>query len=115
MDDIYTLSDTLIQKRIGDKIKAARLRQNITQQSLAQAADMSLSSVKKIESGQIGNFESLLRCLRTLGYFEWLLPLLEEERMSPSEYYAFMNSIKKKRRKRATGRLMHKDQEVTEW
>ena len=79
MDDIYALSDNVIQKRIGEKIKAARLRQNITQQSLAQAADISLSSLKKIEGGQIGTFESLLRCLRTLGYFEWILPLLEEE------------------------------------
>ena len=63
MHNVYSLSDNLIQKRIGEKMKALRLRQNITQKSLAQAADISLSSVKKIEGGQIGTFESLLRCL----------------------------------------------------
>ena len=54
MEDIYTLSDTLIQKRIGEKLKAARLQQNITQQSLAQAADISVSSLKKIEGSEEG-------------------------------------------------------------
>ena len=38
MEDIYTLSDVQIQKKIGDKIKAARLKQNITQDSLAESA-----------------------------------------------------------------------------
>ena len=49
MDDIYMLADTFIFNRIGDTLKAARLKQNITQQSLADAADISLSSLKKIE------------------------------------------------------------------
>lgn len=115
MEDIYTLSDTLIQKRIGEKLKAARLQQNITQQSLAQAADISVSSLKKIEGGQIGTFESLLRCLRTLGYFEWILPLVEEERMSPSEYYAMQQSAKKKTRKRAAGQLGYNEKEEPTW
>lgn len=115
MDDIYALSDNLIQKRIGEKLKAARLRQNITQQSLAQAADISLSSVKKIESGQVGTFESFLRCLRTLGYLEWILPLVEEERMSPSEYYEMQQSRQKHIRKRAVGQMRHKEKEESEW
>lgn len=115
MDDIYALSDNLIQKRIGEKFKAARLKQNITQQSLAQAADLSLSSVKKIEGGHIGTFESFLRCLRTLGYFEWIYPLLEEEKMSPSEYYAMKQSAKGHTRKRAAGQLSHKEKEESEW
>ena len=45
MDDIYMLSDTIIFNRIGSNLKAARLKQNITQQSLADAADISLSSL----------------------------------------------------------------------
>lgn len=115
MDDIYAMSDKLIQERIGEKVKAARLRQNITQLSLAQAADISLSSVKKIEGGQIGTFESLLRCLRTLGCFEWIFPLVEEERMSPSEYYAIQHAANKHTRKRAAGQLKHIEKEEPEW
>ena len=51
MDDIYMLADTIIFNGIGGNLKAVWLRQNITQQSLADAAGVSLSSFKKIEKG----------------------------------------------------------------
>lgn len=51
MEDIYSLSDAQIQKKIGEKLKAARLKQNITQDSLAASSSMSRSSVQKIEAG----------------------------------------------------------------
>ena len=43
-------------------------------------------ALKKIESGEIGTFDSLLRVLRTLGMLESISTLFEEEQMSPSEY-----------------------------
>ena len=45
MDDIYRLADTIIINRIGCNQKANRLKQNITQQSLAGATDVFLSSL----------------------------------------------------------------------
>lgn len=104
MEDIYILSDTQIQVRIGSRCKAARLRQNITQHSLALAAGVSLSTVKKIESGNIGAFDSLLRVLRILGGLEILQPFTEDEQLSPSEYFALQHSAKKHLRKRAAGK-----------
>ena len=85
MDDIYILPDPLIMQRIGDKIKKTRLKQNITQVDLAEEASISLSTLKKIESGKIVSFDSLLRMLRTLGLLDVLQPLIEEEQLSPSE------------------------------
>ena len=105
MDDIYTLSDTQLSKRIGEKLKAIRLKRNITQQSLAEAASISLSSVKKVENGEIGSFDTLLRILRTLGMLEFISQLFEEEQLSPSEYYEMVNKAKKQTRKRAVGKL----------
>ena len=61
MEDIYMLSDLQLGKRIGEKLKAIRLKRNITQQSLADASSISLSSLKKIENGEIGTFDSLLQ------------------------------------------------------
>ena len=87
MDDIYVLSDATIMTRIGQHLRSLRLKQNITQQSLAEAADISLSSVKKIENGTIGTFDGLMRVLRMLGKLDVLLPLVEEESLSPNEYY----------------------------
>lgn len=115
MNDIYMLADTAICERIGDRLKHTRLKQNITQQSLADAANVSLSSVKKIEKGEVGSFDSLLRVLRTLGLLEVFQPLVDEEQLSPSEYYNFVHSREKKTRKRAAGKLQNKEKETSEW
>lgn len=40
MEDMYSLSDAQIEKRIGEKIKAVRLKQNITQDNLAKSAHL---------------------------------------------------------------------------
>ncbi len=101
MEDIYSLSDAQIQKKIGEKLKAIRLKQNITQDSLAESSSISRSSVQKIEAGEIGSFDSFLRILRTLGMLDEIQHLCEEEQMSPSEYFDFVYSLKRKRRKRA--------------
>jgi len=115
MDDVYTLADAVILDRIGIHLRAARLKQNITQQSLSEAAGVSLSSLKKIEKGEIGSFDSFLRILRTLGKLEVLQPLVDEEQMSPSEYYKLVHSANKHQRQRAAGRLDTTDKEEQEW
>ena len=114
MNDMYTLSDALLSKRIGEKLKAIRLKRNITQQSLAEASSISLSSVKKVENGEIGSFDTLLRILRTLGMLESISTLFEEEQLSPSEYYEMVNNAKQKTRKRAGGKLKIVKEE-SEW
>lgn len=114
MDDIYSLSDAQIQKKIGEKLKSVRLKQNITQDSLAELSSISRSSVQKIETGEIRSFDVFLRMLRTLGMLDELSHLCEEEQMSPSEYFEMVNSAQKGRRKRAVGKIK-KNKEDTEW
>lgn len=109
------LSDTAIAARMGSRLKAIRLRQNITQQSLAEAADVSLSSVKKLEKGEIRSFESLLRVMRILGKLEVFLPLVKEEELSPSEYFELQQGFSKKQRKRAVGQLRITKKEDSTW
>lgn len=116
MEDIYILSDALIQRRMGERLKAVRLKQNTTQQALAEAAGVSLSSVKKIEKGEIGSFDALLRMLRTLGKLDVLRPLVEEEQLSPSEYYERVHSASAHQRKRAAKvKAVHNEEEAPEW
>lgn len=114
MEDIYSLSDAQILTKIGEKIKAVRLKQNITQDSLAKSSSVSLSSVKKVEAGEICSFDTLLRILRILGMLDELSHLCEEEQISPSEYFDMVNSARKSRRKRAAG-TARKDKEESEW
>jgi transcriptional regulator with XRE-family HTH domain len=108
MDDIYVLTDGAIMSKIGSHLKGVRLKQNITQQSLAESSGVSLSSLKKIEKGEIGSFDSLVRVLRTLGKLDVLQPLVDEEQLSPSEYYELVQSnAAKPLRKRAAGRIIN--------
>lgn len=109
------LTDTAILAKIGEKIKGIRLKQNITQQSLSEAANVSLSSIKKMEKGEIRSFDSLLRLLRTLGKLDALQQLVEEEQISPSEYYNLVQSSKTNKRKRAAGKIDYKQKEESEW
>ena len=102
MEDIYILSDTQIQKKIGEKIKATRLKQNITQDSLAESASISRSSVQKVEAGEIKSFDTFLRVLRTLGMLDEL------------HHLYMVISAKKVRRKRAVGSI-NTNKEESEW
>ncbi len=101
-DNIYMLADSEICRKIGKKIRQLRLRQNITQRSLAEQSQISVSSVKKIENGELGTFDTLMRVMRVLGELEIFSPLLKEDEMSPNEYLEFVESVKKKQRKRSS-------------
>ncbi|MCR4878623.1 MAG: helix-turn-helix domain-containing protein [Bacteroidales bacterium] len=115
MDNIYMLSDKMIPRRIGNQLKQTRLRQNITQQNLAEETGVSLSSIKKIEKGEIGSFDTWLRVLRILGLLDALQPLVNEPQPSPSEYYEMVHSSAKKIRKRAAGSPQKKAKEELLW
>lgn len=115
MDNIYVLSDAVILAKVGDHLKSLRLKQNITQQSLADAANVSLSVVKKVEKGVIHSFDVLLRLLRTLGQLDVLLPLVEEQQLSPSEYYELTHNAEKRHRRRASGKANNTGKEDSEW
>ena len=73
-----------------------------------------MSSLKKIEKGEIGSFDSLLRVLRTLGKLDVLQPLVDEEHLSPSEYYNLVHTAKHQRQ-RAVGRLNNTNKKESEW
>ena len=50
-----------------------------------------------------------------LGSFEWIFSLVEEERISPSEYYAMQQAANNHTRKRAAGQLKQIEKEDPEW
>ena len=117
-DNIYMLADAEICRRIGKKIRYLRLRQNITQMSLAEQSQISVSSVKKIENGEIGSFDSLMRVLRILGELDIFSHLMQEDDMSPNEYLEFVEHSRKKQRKRASSTSNTNtsfNQEESEW
>ena len=115
LDNIYILTDTELCNRIAAKIKTVRLKQNMSQAELADKSGVSISTIKRMEDGEVKNFESLIRVLRTLGKLDVFVPLVEEEQLSPNEYYKVASKANKPKRKRASKGYTKENKEESEW
>lgn len=109
------LSDAEITNRVSSKIKKLRLKQNISRKDMSVNSGVSVSSIARIEDGEIKSFDSFLRILRILGKIEVLQPLIEEEELSPNEYFKLVHSANAGQRKRASGNRHNKLKEESEW
>ena len=117
LDNIYILTDVELCNRIAAKIKTVRLKQNMSQAELADKSGVSISTIKRMEDGEVKNFESLIRVLRTLGKLDVFVPLVEEEQLSPNEYYELASKANKpkRKRKRASKGYTKENKEESEW
>ena len=115
IDNINMLSDAEITKKISVKLKELRLKQNISRQDMSVSSGVSVSSIVRMEDGEIKSFDSFLRILRTLGKIDVLLQLVEEEEISPNEYFKLVQSSKTKQRKRASKSNKNIQKEESEW
>ena len=115
MDNVYMLTDTDIQLRLAEKIRTLRLQQNYSQQELAERSGVSVSTIIRTENGQTTSVDTLVRLLRQLGKLEVLIPLLEDEPLSPTEYYRLKQAAEKPLRKRATKSSRVTKKEETIW
>lgn len=71
------ISDTAIIKKLGQRIKAQRIKQELMQEEVAEQSGISLSTMRRIETGEpvsLQLFISVLRTLRMLENFELLIP-----------------------------------------
>lgn len=96
--DFYSLSDKGVGEELGNRIKALRLRKNITQKELAEAATLSLNAIKSLESGR-GKLSTLIAVLRELGALDHLNSFVPEPSISPIQ----LAKMQGKERERASG------------
>jgi len=96
--DPYEMSDLAISRLIGDRLKSLRLRRNVTQEMLAERAQLSSGTVKALECGQ-GKLLNLIAVLRELGGLDSLDAFLPEPLVSPID----LARRKGRQRKQATG------------
>ena len=96
--DYYSMTDVGILRELGSRIRDKRLNSNITQNSLAAKAGVSLKVIQNIEYGKtatITGFLRVMRALRVLGQLDLFLPKV---RFDPLE----IMKLEGKRRKRAS-------------
>ena len=107
----YTLSDKGIAQELGHRIKALRLRKNITQEELAESATLSVNAIKSLESGR-GKLSTLIAVLRELSALDQLDNFIPETVISPLQ----LAKMQGKLRERASGyRQNKKSQGEVEW
>jgi transcriptional regulator with XRE-family HTH domain len=99
-----SLSDAGIQRELGKRLRALRLRRDITQKQLAQATTLSLNAIKSLESGR-AKLSTLIAVLRELGALDQLDNFIPEPSISPVQLVRPQG----RQRKRASGeRLRNK-------
>ncbi len=102
--DYYTLTDSAIEAEIGHRLRALRLRRNITQKSLAEATGLSVTAIKGIEGGG-GTLSTLIAVLRELQALDQLQHFIPEITVSPLQ----LARNKGVQRQRATGKRDKRD------
>ena len=82
-NDWYALSDATIIQEIGKQLKRMRLKNNLTQQELANRSGLFRSTISEIENGRISTLMSLIQLLRGLNELELLQAFVVKEELSP--------------------------------
>lgn len=110
--DYYSMTDKAIAAELGTRIKALRLRKNLTQQQVAEAVVLSLNSIKSLEAGK-GKLSTLIAVLRELGALDALDSFIPEATISPLQL-AKQHGKKRQRASGSRGRDDTKDDADTD-
>lgn len=97
--DFQLMGDTAILQEIGERLRQARLQQNMTQAALSDLTGVSRRTIQKTEEGDVSTLKTLIALLRGLGLLEQLNLLLPEAPISPIQ----LAKLRGKVRKRASG------------
>lgn len=84
----------MILAHLGESVRGYRLNANLSQEELAAKSGLSLSTLKRLESGQgcsLDGFIDVMRSLSRLSDFEFVLP---EVKLKPTELLALRKSQK---------------------
>lgn len=95
--DFYT--STEVVGILGQRLRQHRLRQNLTQSQLAQRAGTGLSTVARIEAGQGGTLDNVVRVATALGLINGFAGLFDTAPQNINEALA-----QQQKRQRASGK-----------
>ena len=105
------LSDNAVLEQIGRFVQQSRLKQNKSQQQIADATGVNRSTLSQIENGKGGTLISLIQILRVLGQMSFVKVFQVEDRPSPM----YLATLEMKKRKRARSTKGTKPYELPDW
>jgi len=108
-----SLNDEVIMKHIGVFIRHHRMTQNLTQDSLASAANISRSTLSLLERGETVTIATLIQVLRVLDQLGIMHVFEVNDILSPLA----LAKLQKTERKRASSKTgnRNKQTEETDW
>lgn len=74
---------TVFAKDLGENLAAYRLSRNLRQDDVASQAGVSRGVVARLEAGEGGTVDSLIRVLKALGLGDRISALIPDARISP--------------------------------
>lgn len=96
------LSDNVVLEQMGRFVQQSRLKQNKSQQQIADAAGVNRSTLSQIENGKGGTMISLIQILRVPGQLSLMKAFQVEDKPSPM-YLATLEMKERKRARNAKG------------
>jgi len=72
-----------LEAELGARLRALRLDRNLEQTILAQRAGVSLTALKRLESGRGSTTHTLISILRALGREDWLKAIAPVATINP--------------------------------
>ena len=88
-------------KRIGTAVREHRLRKNLPQKVVAERSGVSLTALKRLESGAGATLGTFAQVCRTLGQDWWIRELESKDDVSPIAYVDALNKSPVQTRRRA--------------
>lgn len=92
-------------KILGQQLKEKRLTLNATQAQVEAHSGVSVTVVKRLESGKPISTENLVKILKAYGALADLLRLFEPEQMNLEDQWHLLQKNQKTKRKRASSSI----------
>ena len=86
---------------LGEQIKSARLQLNLSQEALAQQANISRRAVQALEGGAGSSLDTLIAVCRSIGKTDWIYAFAPVPRVNPMIVVQIKARAEKMTRKRA--------------
>lgn len=107
MNDLTAIA---IAEKIGERLKQARLNQNLTQSEVADLAGVSRKTVLNAEKGKV-QLDIMIEILMVLNLAEQIDLFIPEQEISPLQ----LAKLQGKKRQRASSQRSNNNEETPEW